>query len=308
MQAEALTRTVKLLAQQAGFDACGISKAELLEEEARKLEQWLHKGLHGTMLYMERYFDLRIDPTKLLPGARSVISLAYNYSPATDPNEGNELKLSRYAQGRDYHKVLRQRLKWIVQGLQADIGDFAYRLCVDSAPVLEKAWASRSGVGWQGKHTNLLHKERGSYFFLAEIFCDLEMVYDGPMRDYCGTCTRCIDACPTQALFEPYKIDASKCISYLTIERKEAMPEELKPHLEGWVFGCDICQEVCPWNRFSTPHKEPSFLPTEARATLKDADLKELEESAFHLLFEGTAVKRTGFKGLKRNIEAAKRK
>jgi epoxyqueuosine reductase len=260
------------------------------------------------MLYMERYFDLRIDPTKLLPGARSVISLAYNYSPATDPNEGNELKLSRYAQGRDYHKVLRQRLKWIVQGLQADIGDFAYRLCVDSAPVLEKAWASRSGVGWQGKHTNLLHKERGSYFFLAEIICDLEMVYDGPMRDYCGTCTRCIDACPTQALFEPYKIDASKCISYLTIERKEAMPEELKLHLEGWVFGCDICQEVCPWNRFSTPHKEPSFLPTEARATLKDADLKELEESAFHLLFEGTAVKRTGFKGLKRNIEAAKRK
>lgn len=305
MQAAAITRAVKLIAQQAGFEACGISKAEMLDEEARKLEQWLHRGLHGSMHYMERHFDMRVDPTQLMPGAKSVISLAYNYSTATDPNEGHVLKLSRYAQGRDYHKVVRKRLKWMVQKLQAEFGQFEHRICVDSAPVLEKAWAVRSGVAWQGKHTNVLNKDRGSFFFLAEIICDLHMEYDGAARDYCGTCTRCLDACPTQALFEPYKIDASKCISYLTIERKEAMPVELMSQLEGWVFGCDICQEVCPWNRFSTPHTEQEFEPSAARASLTDADLIELEEATFQALFEGTAIKRTGFKGLKRNVAAA---
>jgi epoxyqueuosine reductase len=287
---------------------CGISKAERLSSEAKKLEKWLHQGLHGKMGYMERHFDLRTDPTLLVPGARSVISLAYNYFPAKDPNEGQQIKISRYAQGRDYHKVIRKKLKQFYRSLEAEAGGMQGRVFVDSGPVMEKAWAERAGLGWTGKHTNLINRATGSYFFLAEIIIDLDLEPDGPDRDYCGSCTRCLDACPTNALFEPYKIDASRCISYLTIELKEEIPDEFRGKMESWAFGCDICQDVCPWNRFSQAHQEPDFLPGNERKPLTAGEWEHLSEEGFQRMFHGTALLRTGYKGMQRNIRFLKLK
>lgn len=295
---------VKQLSARHGFFFCGISKAEKLENEARQLEQWLNQNLHGKMAYMSNYFDLRTDPRLLVPGARSVISLAFNYFPPHEKafDDPEALKISRYAQGEDYHKVVRRRLKALVAELRSSIGDFDGRVFVDSAPVLEKAWAKRSGIGWLGKHTNIINKEQGSYFFLAEIISDLELAPDGAIKDYCGTCTRCIDACPTDAIFEPYKLDASKCISYLTIELKEAIPDSFKGKMENWIFGCDICQEVCPWNRFSRPHKTPEFLPKAELQQMNNQDWLEITAEVFDRVFEKSAVKRTKLEGLKRNV------
>lgn len=301
------TRIVKQLARVNGFDFCGISKAEKLDEEAKQLESWLNQDLHGKMGYMANHFDMRIDPGLLVPGAKSVISLSFNYYPEDydSTNKSDNLKISRYAQGDDYHKVVKRKLKQLVAEIESAVGQIDGRVFVDSAPVLEKAWAKRSGIGWVGKHTNLISKEQGSYFFLAEIISDLELEPDGPIVDYCGTCTKCIDACPTDAIFEPYKLDASKCISYLTIELKDAIPAEFAGKMENWIFGCDICQEVCPWNRFSKPHQVPEFLPKAELQGMKQTDWLELTEDVFQSVFEKSAVKRTKFEGLKRNIAFA---
>ncbi len=301
------SQVLKQLAKANGFDFCGISKAEKLQDEARQLESWLNQDLHGKMAYMANHFDMRVDPRLLVPGAKSIISLAFNYFPENQATNNGEdsLKISRYAQGEDYHKVLRRKLQNLVVGIQSALGHIDGRVFVDSAPVLEKVWAKRSGIGWVGKHTNLISKEQGSYFFLAEIISDLELEPDGPIKDYCGTCTKCIDACPTDAIFEPYKLDASKCISYLTVELKEAIPTAFEGKMENWIFGCDICQEVCPWNRFSKPHQVPEFLPKPEMETMKQTDWLELTEEVFNSVFEKSAVKRTKFEGLKRNVAFA---
>lgn len=293
----------------------GISRAEHMEEEARHLERWLSKGYHGEMGYMANHFEMRTDPTKLVPGAKSVISLMYNYfpqgplppvggfeSPITD--HGSRLKISRYAYGEDYHKVVRNKLKALLHEMKSEFGDFHGRVFVDSAPVMERDWAKRSGLGWMGKNTLLIDPKKGSYFFLAEIICDLEFEYDHPIRDHCGTCTRCIDACPTNAISpEGYVMDGSKCISYLTIELKHAIPDEFKGKMEDWIFGCDICQEVCPWNRFSKPHEEPAFEMKEKMKEMSNENWKEITEEMFDELFSKSAIKRTGWKGLQRNID-----
>lgn len=297
---------IKSKALEYGFMGAGIARAEYMEEEARRLEAWLKAGYQGQMAYMGNHFELRTDPTRLVPGAKSIISLMYNYYPG-DMDQANEdgchYKISRYAYGEDYHKVIRKKLKALVRDLQEEIGEFSARIFVDSGPVLERDWARRSGLGWIGKNTLAIHPRVGSYFFLAEIILDVELEYDQPIRDHCGTCTRCIDACPTSAISsEGYLLDGSKCISYLTIELKEAIPDTFKDVMEGWVFGCDICQEVCPWNRFSTPHQEPAFTMKEELKQMKDRDWEELTEEIFDQLFEKSAVKRAGYGGLKRNI------
>ena len=253
-------RSIKAKAEELGFLACGISRAEFLEDEAPRLEQWLRQGKHGNMDYMANHFDMRLDPRLIVPGAKSVISLAYNYHTPLKQEDPEVPKLSTYAFGRDYHKVVKQRLKPLMEYIKLQFGDVAMRSFVDSAPVLEKAWAKRSGLGWVGKHTNVIRQGVGSYFFLCEIIVDLDLAPDAPVTDHCGTCTRCIDACPTDAI-TPYGVDGSRCISYLTIELKDAIPTEFAGKMENRVFGCDICQQVCPWNRFSTPHKEPPFTP-----------------------------------------------
>lgn len=318
----------------------GIARAEHMDAEAARLEQWLKQGYHGEMSYMANHFDMRVDPTKLVPGAKSVISLLYNYYPeeakakaeakempdaghasklttqnsqltkmkapseAAQPPDDEPFKISRYAYGDDYHKVVRRKLKALVNDLKKEIGDFNARVFVDSAPVLERDWAKRSGQGWIGKNTLLIHPKKGSYFFLAEIILDVELEYDHPMRDHCGTCTKCIDACPTEAISpEGYVMDGSKCISYLTIELKSQIPESFKGQMEGWIYGCDICQEVCPWNRFSTPHKEPAFEISDQLREMKKEDWLEITEDVFSGLFSQSAVKRAGFAGLKRNIK-----
>lgn len=301
------TRILKEAAIRLGFMGAGISKAEYMDEEARRLEHWLSKGYHGEMVYMANHFDLRTDPTKLVPGAKSVISLIYNYYPKEDPSPSSALKIGRYAYGEDYHKVVRRKLKTLVNELKTAFGNFHARVFVDSAPVLERDWAKRSGLGWVGKNTLLIHPKKGSYFFLAEIILDLEFEYDHPMRDHCGTCTRCIDACPTEAISpEGYILDGSKCISYLTIELKSEIPEEFRGKMEGWVFGCDICQEVCPWNRFSTPHKEEAFMLRDELKDIKENSWEEITEEIFDRLFEKSPLKRTGFKGMQRNIRFTK--
>lgn len=301
------TSIVKQLARQQGFDFCGISRAEFLKEEAPRLEKWLKKGAHGKMSYMENHFDKRLDPTVLVPGAKSVISLLYNYYPDQDfADEYPESpKLAKYAYGKDYHFVIKEKLKTLFQDLQAEIGHIEGRVFVDSAPVMERQWAEKSGLGWLGKNTLLINKGRGSFFFLAELIIDLELEPDGPIKDYCGTCTRCIDACPTDAI-TPYQLDASKCISYLTIELKEGIPEEFKNQMENWAFGCDICQDVCPWNRFSSPHKEPAFLPPEELLELFNNNWQDLTEEIFGAAFRKSAVKRTKLEGLKRNLKFLK--
>ncbi len=296
------TAIVKQIAADLGFDFCGISEATFLEEEAPRLEAWLKKGYHGQMRYMENHFDKRLDPRKLVEGARSVVSLLYNYYPPETLPEEDNFKISKYAYGRDYHKVIKKKLKHFMQRLQAEVGEVHGRAFVDSAPVMDKVWAKRSGLGWIGKHSNLINRKMGSFFFIAELIIDLELVPDGPIKDYCGTCTRCMEACPTDAIVAPYVVDGSRCISYLTIELKEQLPAAFKDKMEGWVFGCDVCQDVCPWNRFARPHHEPDFLPSEQLKQMRRGDWMELTEEVFETLFRGSAVKRTAYEGLKRNI------
>lgn len=297
---EAHSRLLKQYAARLGFQFCGISKADFLEDQAPRLENWLKNGKHGQMAYMENHFDKRLDPRLLVPGARSVVSLLYNYHhPAKQPADAP--KISQYAFGEDYHFVIRDKLRELLELLREEIGEIDGRVFVDSAPVLEKAWAARSGTGWVGKHTNLINKQQGSYFFLAELIIDLELEPDGPIKDYCGTCTRCIDACPTDAI-TPYEVDGSRCISYFTIELKEAIPSSMQGQFDQWMFGCDICQEVCPWNRFSQPHHEPRFQPHPHLLEMDGRQWQELTQDLFNELFRKSAVKRTGYEGLKRNI------
>lgn len=296
------SETIKRVAHELGFTHCGISKAEFLEEEAPRLTAWLKNGKHGKMAYMENHFDKRLDPSKLVPGAKSVVSLLYNYSTENIQPE-NAPKIAKYAYGEDYHFVIKDKLKSFFKLIQEMIGNVEGRVFVDSAPVLEKSWAAKSGLGWVGKNTNLINPKKGSFFFLAELILDLPLTSDGPMKDYCGTCTKCIDACPTDALTS-YNIDGSKCISYLTIELKdEIIPAQFKGKMDDWIFGCDICQDVCPWNRFSLRHNEPRFLPHEKLPEMERQDWQEITQDLFNEVFKKSAVKRTKFKGLKRNIE-----
>ena len=299
------TAVVKSIAKDLGFGFCGIAKAEFLEEEAPRLENWLKQGRHGQMQYMENHFDKRLDPTKLVPGAKSVISLLYNYFPEQDLAREAEYKIAKYAYGKDYHFVIKDKLKTFMSKIQQEVGEVAGRVFVDSAPVMERQWAAKSGLGWVGKHSLLINKEKGSFFFLAELILDLELEADGPIRDYCGTCTRCVDACPTDAI-TPYELDASKCISYLTIELKESIPEAFKGKMESWIFGCDICQDACPWNRFATPHREPAFKPHEDLPGMQKESWQELTKEIFQEVFRKSAVKRTKYEGLMRNIESVK--
>ncbi len=285
--------------------SCGISKAEFLEKEAPRLENYLKKGMHGEMNYMENHFDKRLDPTKLVEGSKSVISLLLNYYPREVQRE-NTYKISKYAYGRDYHFVIKHKLRDLLKFMQEEIGEIEGRAFVDSAPVLDKAWAAKSGLGWIGKHTNLLSKQTGSFYFIAELIVDLDLEYDTPVTDHCGSCTACIDACPTQAIIEPYKVDGSKCISYFTIELKEELPNPVKGHFDDWMFGCDICQDVCPWNRFSKPHNEPLFNPHPELPKMSKKAWDEITKDTFNEIFRKSAVKRTKYEGLKRNIRFLK--
>jgi epoxyqueuosine reductase len=297
------SQLVKETARALGFDFCGIAQAAFLEDEAPRLESWLKQGRHGQMRYLENYFDLRLDPRRLVEGTRSVVSLLYNYYPEERLPEGpDDLKIAKYAYGTDYHFVIREKLNELLERLRAQIGEIGGRAFVDSAPVLEKAWAARAGLGWVGKNSNLLNREMGSFFFLAELFIDLDLEPDGPIDDYCGTCTRCLDACPTGAITEPYVVDGSQCISYFTIELKEAIPAEVRGQFDNWIFGCDICQDVCPWNRFSRPHQEPQFSPSPELVGFTRHDWEELTEETFARVFKKSALKRTKFAGLQRNV------
>ncbi len=302
LKANLLSRRIKEIASGEGFYFTGISEAAELTKEARRLESWLNKGHHGKMSYMERNFEKRIDPRKLVPGARSVISLLLNYYPGKVKQKEGAPLISKYAYGEDYHFVIKRKLKNMVTLMLSEFGDFNSRVFVDSAPVMDKAWAERAGLGWQGKHSNLINKKAGSFFFIAEIISDLELEPDRPSRDYCGTCTKCIDACPTDAIVEPYVVDANKCISYLTIELKEALNSEWQEKLNNWVFGCDICQDVCPWNRFSKPHSETSFLADSKMLNLSKEEWAEITEDIFDEIFGRSAIQRTGFTRLKDNI------
>lgn len=294
---------IKEQAKRLGFLSCGIAKAEFLEEEAPRVEKWLKKGYHGKMHYMENHFDKRLDPRLLVEGAKSVISLSYNYFPENQ-QKSKEYKLSKYAYGQDYHYVIKDKLKELLQLINDEIGEVSGRCFVDSAPVLERSWAERSGLGWNGKNSLLIQKQEGSFFFLAELIVDIELSYDYPFQtDHCGSCTRCIDACPTQAILSNSTVDGSKCISYLTIELKDAIPNEFKNKTEGWMFGCDICQDVCPWNRFSKPHSEPLFNPHKELLEMDTRDWQELTQETFGKIFKKSAVKRTKFSGLQRNIK-----
>ncbi|NJB84511.1 epoxyqueuosine reductase [Lewinella marina] len=300
-----LATLIKTTAYDLGFGFVGIARAERMEPEEARLEAWLNAGHHGTMRWMENHFDKRVDPTKLVPGARSVVSLLYNYFPADDTPSREAPKLARYAYGEDYHRVVRGKLRELVARLEESIGaPIDGRVFVDSAPVLERDWAARAGTGWTGKNTLLLNPKAGSYFFLAEIISDLAPATDTGIRDHCGTCTRCIEACPTEAISPAgYVVDGSRCISYLTIELREAIPEEFRGRMEGWAFGCDICQEVCPWNRFSTPHREPAFEPHPDLPGMGEREWREMTEEVFRRVFQKSAVKRTKFSGLRRNID-----
>lgn len=296
------TQLVKKLAHDLGFSFCGISKAGFLEAEAPRLETWLKRGYQGKMSYLENHFDKRLDPTLLVPGAKSVVSLVYNYFPKKDLAAAGELKIAKYAYGDDYHRVVKDKLAIFLERLREQIGQVEGRAFVDSAPVLERAWAQKSGVGWTGKNSLILNRDMGSFFFLAELIIDLELEADGPMKDYCGTCTACMDACPTDAIPEPTVVDGSKCISYFTIELKEEIPASVKGKFEDWIFGCDICQDVCPWNRFSTPHSESRFEPHPSLAGMTRHDWQEITEEVFETIFKRSAVKRAKLTGLRRNI------
>lgn len=298
---EERTNFVKATARRLGFSFCGISRAEFLDEEAPKLEEWLNRGYQGKMGYLENFFDKRLDPALLVPGAKSVVSLLYNYFPKQELG-GSTYKIARYAYGEDYHTVVREKLNTFMDELRSAIGDVNGRAFVDSAPVMERAWAKRSGLGWIGKNSLLLNREAGSYFFLAELIIDLELNYDGPIKDYCGTCTACMDACPTDAIPEPYVVDGSKCISYFTIELKEEIPSDVHGKFDNWIFGCDICQEVCPWNRFAKPHEEPRFDPPKELRSMTTNDWREITEERFRYVFRNSPLKRTKYQGIKRNL------
>ena len=296
------SKFIKEQATRLGFLACGIAKADFLEDEAPRLEEWLHNNNHGEMRYMENHFDKRLDPRLLVDGAKSVISLSYNYFPEEVQNS-ETYKISKYAYGQDYHHVIKEKLRELLLLINDEIGEVSGRCFVDSAPVLERAWAEKAGLGWNGKHTLLIQKQQGSFFFLAELIIDLELEYDEPFKtDHCGSCTRCIDACPTQAILPNNTVDGSKCISYLTIELKDAIPSEFKGEMQDWMFGCDVCQDVCPWNRFSKPHSEPLFTPQENLLEMTQRDWQELTQETFSKVFKKSAVKRTKFSGLTRNI------
>ncbi|RXK86421.1 tRNA epoxyqueuosine(34) reductase QueG [Filimonas effusa] len=297
------TQQIKGWAQQLGFGYCGIARAKMLDDDARRLEKWLHKGMHGSMHYMEKNFDLRVDPTKLVPGAKSVITLLLNYYPEQQQQEGTP-RISKYAYGQDYHEVIRPKLNQLLLLMQEHIGAVEGRGFVDSAPVLERSWAKLTGAGWIGKNGNLISPKAGSFFFLATLITDLELEYDDPFsRDYCGTCTRCIDECPTGAILPDKEIDGSKCISYFTIELKDMLlPEEMKGKFDNWMFGCDTCQDVCPWNRFSKPGAEPAFAAIPEILNLSTKEWELLTEDRFRQLFKGSPLKRAKFKGIQRNI------
>jgi epoxyqueuosine reductase len=297
---------IKTEAKRLGFLSCGISKAQFLEEEAPRLENWLNSNMHGEMYYMENHFDKRLDPTKLVPGSKSVISLLLNYYPKEVQNK-KSYKISKYAFGTDYHFVIKDKLKQLLGFIQSEIGEVHGRAFVDSAPVLDKTWASRSGLGWIGKHTNLITKQTGSFYFIAELIIDLDLEYDHPVTDHCGTCTACIDACPTNAIVEPYLVDGSKCISYFTIELKNDIPMKFKDQFNDWIFGCDICQDICPWNKDVMPHNEPLFNPKPELLAMSKKDWEELSEEVFRDLFKKSALQRSKFKGLKRNIDYLKK-
>ena len=299
------SKLIKAEAKRLGFLSCGISKAGFLEEEAPRLEHWLNQNHHGEMKYMENHFDKRLNPTLLVDDAKSVISLLLNYYPSEAQN-ADSYKISKYAYGQDYHFVIKEKLKELLHTIQTEIGEVSGRAFVDSAPVLDKAWAAKSGLGWIGKNSNLLTQQVGSFYFIAELVVDLDLEYDYATTDHCGTCTACIDACPTEAIVAPYVVDGSKCISYFTIELKENIPMEMKNKMDDWVFGCDICQDVCPWNRFSKSHNEPLFNPNPELLSFTKKDWEEITEDTFKKVFKNSAVKRTKLEGLQRNIRFLK--
>ena len=303
---EDYARLIKEKAIDLGFSFARIAKAERMDEEARRLEDWLNQGYQGEMSYLERNFDKRIDPTLLVPGAKSVISLLYNYYPSSHQRP-EAPKLAKYAYGKDYHFIVKDKLRTLFAWIEDNIGAIDGRIFVDSAPVLERDWARRSGLGWIGKNTMLIHPKAGSFFFLAELIIDLDLKPDLPIKDYCGTCRRCIDACPTQAIDEEgYQMDGSRCISYATIELRENIPPSFKGKMDNWMFGCDICQDVCPWNRFSTPHHEEAFEPHPDLLEMDTEDWENLSLETFQKVFKKSAVKRTKFSGLVRNIKFLK--
>lgn len=302
---EKYSQLIKAESKRLGFLSCGISKAEFLEEEAPRLESWLNKNHHGQMSYMENHFDKRLNPKLLVDDSKSVISLLLNYFPSEEQNS-DSYKISKYAYGQDYHFVIKEKLKELLNTIQLQIGEVSGRAFVDSAPVLDKAWAAKSGLGWIGKNSNLITQKVGSFYFIAELIIDLELEYDYATTDHCGTCTACIDACPTDAIVAPYVVDGSKCISYFTIELKDNLPIEMKGKFDDWAFGCDVCQDVCPWNRFSKPHNEPLFNPNPELLSFSKRDWDEITNDTFNKVFKNSAVKRTKFEGFKRNINFLK--
>lgn len=299
---EKYSNFIKAEAKRLGFLSCGISKAGFLEQEAPRLEKWLNNNHNGQMAYMENHFDKRLNPTLLVDDGKSVVSLLLNYYPESSQND-ESFKISKYAYGQDYHFVIKDKLKEFLHSIQENIGEVSGRAFVDSAPVLDKAWAAKSGLGWIGKNSNLITQRVGSFYFIAELIIDLELEYDHAVTDHCGSCTACIDACPTQAIVAPYVVDGSKCISYYTIELKENIPYDMKGKFDEWMFGCDTCQDVCPWNRFSKPHSEPLFNPNPDLLSFTKKDWIEITEETFKLVFKNSPIKRTKFDGLKRNIK-----
>ena len=297
------SESIKSKAKALGFLSCGISKADFLEEEAPRLEQWLSQNYHGEMAYMANHFDKRLDPRVLVPGAKSVVSLLLNYHTEEKQTDVEAPKIASYAFGDDYHNVIKDKLKQLMSFIHKEIGEVEGRVFVDSAPVMDKAWAAKSGLGWIGKNTNLISKKAGSFFFIAELILDLELEHDLPTTDHCGSCTACIDACPTDALLAPYQIDGSKCISYVTIELKNEIPTDFQGKMDNWAFGCDVCQTVCPWNRFATPHSEPALNPPSELLSLSKNEWEEMTQEVFSVIFKNSAIKRTKYEGLKRNIK-----
>ena len=299
------TSIIKQEAHRLGFLSCGISKAGFLEEEAPRLENWLNQNMNGQMSYMENHFDKRLNPTLLVDGAKSVISILLNYYPSELQNQ-DAYKVSKYAYGQDYHSVIKEKLNELLHFIQTEIGEVSGRAFVDSAPVLDKAWAAKSGLGWMGKNSNLITQKVGSFYFIAELIIDLELEYDTPTTDHCGSCTACIDACPTEAIVAPYVVDGSKCISYFTIELKDNLPQEMKGKFDNWIFGCDVCQDVCPWNKFSKPHNEPLIQTAPEILSYSKSDWEEITNDTFQKVFKNSAIKRTKFEGLLRNINFSK--
>ena len=303
---EKYSQIIKAESKRLGFLSCGISKAGFLEEEAPRLENWLNNNMNGQMGYMENHFDKRLNPTLLVDDAKSVISLLLNYYPSELQND-NSYKISKYAYGQDYHHVIKEKLKELLHFIQTEIGEVSGRAFVDSAPVLDKAWAAKSGLGWVGKNSNLITQKIGSFYFIAELIIDLELEYDSPTTDHCGSCTACLDACPTEAIVAPYVVDGSKCISYFTIELKDNLPQEMKGKFDDWMFGCDVCQDVCPWNRFSKSHNEPLFQANSDILNFSKSDWEEITTDTFQKVFKNSAVKRTKYDGLLRNINFLKK-